>query len=76
MNLTSTTIEDLLSNREMQLVRWLSKGYNRREIADKMAVSIHTYDGYRKNIRVKLQIRNQADWARILFTTQDINSSR
>lgn len=67
MNISSKTIEDELTNREIQLIRWLRQGYTRSEIADKMAMSIHTYDGYRKNIRVKLQIKNQADWARVLM---------
>ncbi|MEP1033135.1 helix-turn-helix transcriptional regulator [Ekhidna sp.] len=67
MNLNQRNIEDELTNREIQLIRWLRAGYSRSEIADKMAMSIHTYDGYRKNIRIKLQIKNQADWARVLM---------
>ncbi len=67
MKVTKRKIEDELTNREIQLIRWLSKGYSRSEIADKMAMSIHTYDGYRKNIRMKLHIKNQADWARVLM---------
>lgn len=67
MKVTKRRIEDELTNREIQLIRWLSKGYSRSEIADKMAMSIHTYDGYRKNIRLKLHIKNQADWARVLM---------
>ncbi|WP_436517065.1 response regulator transcription factor [Ekhidna sp. To15] len=67
MKVTKRKIEDELTNREIQLIRWLSKGYSRSEIADMMAMSIHTYDGYRKNIRVKLHIKNQADWARVLM---------
>ncbi|WP_089356223.1 response regulator transcription factor [Ekhidna lutea] len=55
-----------LSDRETQLIQWVSKGYSRSEIAEKMSMSVHTYDAYRKNIRIKLQIKNQADWARIL----------
>jgi len=67
MKITKNKIEDQLTNREIQLIRWLRKGYTRSEIADIMAMSVHTYDGYRKNIRVKLQIKNQADWARVLM---------
>ncbi|MEO9485193.1 MAG: helix-turn-helix transcriptional regulator [Ekhidna sp.] len=66
MQVEPKNIEEELTNREIQLIRWLSQGYSRSEIADKMAMSIHTYDGYRKNIRLKLHIKNQADWARIL----------
>lgn len=67
MEITGNTIEEELSNREIQLIRWINKGYSRSEIADKMAMSIHTYDSYRKSIRSKLHIKNQADWARVLI---------
>jgi len=67
MKVSKSTIEDSLTNREIQLIRWLGQGFTRSEIADKMAMSIHTYDGYRKNIRVKLQIKSQADWAQVLM---------
>lgn len=68
MNTTKNQIQELLSNREIQLIRLLTQGYKRSEIADQMAMSLHTYDGYRKNIRSKLQIKNQADWARIIYS--------
>lgn len=67
METTSISIEERLNNRELQLIRFLSEGFTRSEIADKMAMSIHTYDGYRKNIRTKLQIRSSADWAKIFY---------
>ena len=67
MKVSKECLERELSNREFQLVRYLSKGFTRSEIADHMAMSVHTYDGYRKNIRMKLNIRNQADWAAVLM---------
>ena len=70
MEFSKDTIENRLNNREIQLVKWLVKGYSRSEIADKMAMSIHTYDGYRKNIRGKLSIRNQADWINVFIHFQ------
>lgn len=60
-------ITEELTNREYQLIRLLGQGLTRSEIAEQMAMSVHTYDSYRKNIRVKLKIKNQADWARILM---------
>lgn len=65
--MTKINLREELSSRELQLMQWLSKGHTRSEIADKMAMSVHTYDGYRKNIRTKLRIKNQADWARVLI---------
>lgn len=66
MKVNKECLERELSNREFQLIRFLSQGFTRSEIADQMAMSVHTYDGYRKNIRMKLNIRNQADWAAVL----------
>ena len=66
MEITTVTIEKQLSNREIQLIRLLNEGLSRSEIADRMAMSIYTYDGYRKNIRTKLRIKSQADWAQVL----------
>lgn len=68
MNFTNESIKHLLSSRELEMISWLRKGYGRSEISEKMSVSIHTYDGYRRSIRTKLQIRNQADWARVLVS--------
>lgn len=67
MKVSKECLVNELSNREFQLVQYLSQGLTRSEIADEMAMSVHTYDGYRKNIRTKLKIRNQADWAAVLM---------
>lgn len=61
-----STLIQTLSSREIQLILLLKKGFARREIADKMCIAVNTYDSYRKNIREKLRIKNQADWARVL----------
>lgn len=42
-------------------------GAGRGEIASQLNISKLTYDSYRKNIRQKLNIKNQADWAHILY---------
>lgn len=56
-----------LSKRETELIECISQGLSRSEIAEKLNLSVHTYDGYRKSIRTKLHIKSQADWARILL---------
>jgi DNA-binding CsgD family transcriptional regulator len=65
--MTRIDITQQLTNREYQLIKLLGEGMTRSEIAEEMAMSVHTYDSYRKNIRLKLKIRNQADWARVLM---------
>ena len=66
MNTTTLLDFESLSNREVQVIRLLIEGKNRQQISDQLAISIHTYDGYRKNIREKLRIKNQLDWAKVL----------
>lgn len=68
MKILDNSTIDMLTNRELELVKLLSEGLSRRDIADKMAMSIHTYDSYRKNIRNKLKLKNQADWAVLLVS--------
>lgn len=57
----------VISEREGELIALIIKGLSRIEIAEKMGITKNTYDSYRKNIREKLNIRNQADWAKVLM---------
>tara|TARA_B100001250_G_scaffold400582_1_gene411304 strand:+ start:655 stop:876 length:222 start_codon:yes stop_codon:yes gene_type:complete len=60
-------ITDQLSPRENEVLKLISKGYKRDEIAQNLHISKLTYDGYRKNIRMKLGIKTQADWMKVLY---------
>ncbi len=64
---TVKSIKDILTPREKGLLELIILGYQRKKIAEKMGISIHTYDGYRKNIRQKLSIKSQADWMKVLY---------
>ncbi len=57
-----------LSPRENEVINLISQGVRREEIAESLGISKLTYDGYRKSIRNKLNIKNQADWAKIIFS--------
>lgn len=56
-----------LSPRELEIVKLIAEGASREEIAKKLMISKLTYDGHRKNIRQKLNIKTQADWVKILY---------
>ena len=49
-----------LTEREIDVLRWLAKGLSNKEIADKLNVSIHTVNTHRKNIMDKTSIRSLA----------------
>ena len=50
-----------LSEREMEVLGYMSKGYAEKEIADKMHVSVNTIKTHRKHIYHKLHIRCRAE---------------
>jgi len=55
---------DLLSARELQVLRRLALGHTNREIAEAYSISIKTVDTYRLRLLKKLQLRNNAELSR------------
>lgn len=55
---------DLLSAREMQVLRRLALGHTNREIATAYNISIKTVDTYRLRLLKKLELRNNAELSR------------
>lgn len=49
--------EDILSEREKEIVKLIALGFSNKEIADKLFLSIHTITTHRKNISKKLGIK-------------------
>ncbi|HON53132.1 MAG TPA: helix-turn-helix transcriptional regulator [Bacteroidales bacterium] len=52
--------KEILSEREIQVLKELVKGYSNKEIADSLCISIHTVISHRKNIVQKTGIKSQA----------------
>jgi len=48
----------LITEREIDIVRLLSKGYNSKEIGDMLFISEHTVNTHRRNMVRKLDLRN------------------
>jgi two-component system, NarL family, invasion response regulator UvrY len=55
---------DLLSTRELQVLRRLALGHTNREIAENYNISIKTVDTYRLRLLKKLSLRNNAELSR------------
>lgn len=49
-----------ISEREMEIVKYIAEGYSNQEIADKIFLSVHTVTTHRKNIMNKLGVNNTA----------------
>ncbi len=61
MDLESFTCEPvLLTERESEIIVWISEGYTNAQIAEKLFLSNHTINTHRKNIMAKLGVKNTA----------------
>lgn len=47
--------------KEQEVLQWLASGLSSKQIADKMAISFHTVETHRKNLRNKLEAHNMAE---------------
>jgi len=58
---TYTNPQESLSQREREVLEWLSKGYSYKEIAVKLFISIETVRTHIRNIYEKLHARNRSE---------------
>lgn len=50
-----------LSDREMQVIRYVGKGFSSEKIAETLHVSIHTVNSHRKNVLKKLGLKSPTE---------------
>ncbi|OHD66356.1 MAG: hypothetical protein A2176_07700 [Spirochaetes bacterium RBG_13_51_14] len=55
---------ECLSNRELEILELIGRGFKSSEISKKLNISVNTVECHRKNIRTKLKIETSADLAR------------
>lgn len=55
---------ELLSDRELQVFRWIARGLGTRQIAEKLGLSIKTVETYRENIKRKLDLQSGSELVR------------
>ncbi len=53
--------KEMLTDRENEVLLWLSKGFSYQEIADKLFLSVETIRTHIRNIYEKLQVRNKKE---------------
>jgi len=56
--------EDLLSPRELEVVKLIAEGHTNEEIAEMLTISKKTVENHRANILEKLQLRNRVELTR------------
>lgn len=63
-SLPSSEVEQVLSEREREVLRLVALGHTNHEIAEKLYLSIKTVETYRTRFKVKLNLRGRADIVR------------
>lgn len=80
---TASSLVDLLTDRELEVVYLMALGRTAREVADELKISPKTVGTYRARIKRKLGLRTPADYLRFclehgllasLPTTNEVNS--
>ncbi|MEI6947884.1 response regulator transcription factor [Paraflavisolibacter sp. H34] len=59
---------NLLTSREMEVVRYLKQGFSSKEIAGELFVSVKTVEAHRNNILKKLKLKNTAALVNFIST--------
>ncbi len=59
-----TSTEDLLTPRELEVVKLIAEGHTSEEIAETLIISKKTVENHRANILEKLQLRNRVELTR------------
>lgn len=80
MDLLSDTLDEPLTNRELEVLRFMKKGLLSKEIAETLKVSINTVNSHRQNILQKLKANNSIEAVNFaqrlgLFNKCSINKS-
>ena len=50
------SVLDVLSDREMEVLMWIGKGYGSNQIAEQLHLSVKTVETHRANIKLKLKL--------------------
>lgn len=53
--------EDLLSKREIEILKLFAEGVSNQEIADKLFISVRTVESHKNHIMQKLELKNTVD---------------
>jgi DNA-binding NarL/FixJ family response regulator len=56
-----------LSSREMEVIQLIKAGMTTKEIADKLNISYYTAETHRKNIKLKVGLKGEADFIKFIF---------
>ena len=58
---TTRSVLDVLSDREMEVLMWIGKGYGSTQVAKQLAISVKTVEAHRANIKLKLNLSSSGE---------------
>jgi DNA-binding NarL/FixJ family response regulator len=56
-----------LSSRELEVIQLIKEGMTTKEIADRLNISYYTAETHRKNIKLKVGLKGEADFIKFIF---------
>jgi DNA-binding NarL/FixJ family response regulator len=56
-----------LSSRELEVIQLIKAGMTTKEIADKLNISYYTAETHRKNIKLKVGVKGEADFIKFIY---------
>ncbi len=63
-NISSKTLVDHLTPREIEVLKLIVQGYTNRQIGEELTISVRTVDGHRANLTAKLGLKNRVELVR------------
>lgn len=66
---SKTASKNKLSKREVEVLKLLASGLGKKDIAEKLFISVRTVDAHRSNIKDKLNLGNTADLVKYALST-------
>ncbi|KFF42170.1 LuxR family transcriptional regulator [Pseudomonas sp. BRG-100] len=60
-------MDNLLTTREMEILKLLFSGFSNRQVAEKLLISVETVRAHRRNLYTKLNIKSQSEFFALFF---------
>lgn len=61
---TNPSLEEILTPREIEVLKLIVQGYTNRQIAEELILSVRTVEGHRANLTEKLGLKSRVDLVR------------
>jgi DNA-binding NarL/FixJ family response regulator len=65
--------ENLLSKREMEVLRLFAEGFSNQEIADKLFISIRTVESHKNHVMQRLELKSSVDLVKFAIRNNMVN---